>query len=101
MPVKPTEKEEEYFARIEMEKRKKAEGERAKLLEASEKKRLSNLHYMHCPKCGMTLQEIEYKGVRIDKCFQCDGIWLDTGELQMLSKLEQPSMNKVFKLFGK
>ena len=101
MPVKPTDKEEEYFARIEMERRKKAEEERVKAMAAAERAHLQELHHMHCPKCGMSLTEVEYKGVRIDKCFQCDGIWLDAGELETLSKLEQTTMGKAFKLFGR
>lgn len=101
MPIKPSDKEEEYFARIEMERRRKAEEDRVKALAAAERKRLQEIHHMHCPKCGMDLTEVEYKGVRIDKCFQCEGIWLDAGELETLSKLEHMTLNKAFKLFGR
>ena len=41
-------------------------------------------YYMKCPKCGMSLNEIEYKEGKIDKCTECDGIWLDAGELEAL-----------------
>ena len=45
MPVKPTEKEEEYFARLEFEKRKKLEAEKqAQIVE--EKRKLKEIHYM-------------------------------------------------------
>ncbi len=101
MPVKPSEKEEEYFARLELEQRKKVEVEKLKRLAEEEKRKLKELHYMRCPKCGMDLSEIDYKGIRIDKCFQCDGIWLDSGELQAISKLEKTGLDKLFSVFNK
>ena len=110
MPVKPSEKEEEYFARLEYERRKKIEQE--KLIEESlsgederekkldeEKKRLKELHYMKCPKCGMQLIEIDYRGIKVDKCSGCEGIWLDAGELEAVSKLEKTGLDKFFSMF--
>ena len=67
MPVKPSEKEEEYFARLEFEEKKKREKERIAKLEADEKKRLKELHHLHCPKCGMQLIEINYNKVASGK----------------------------------
>ena len=119
MPVKPSEKEEEYFARLEYERRKKIEQE--KLIEESlsmlltnlppgderekkldeEKKRLKELHYMKCPKCGMQLIEIDYRGIKVDKCSGCEGIWLDAGELEAVSKLEKTGLEKLFSVFKK
>ena len=101
MPIKPSEKEEEYFARLEMEQRKKREVEGQKRFAEEEKKRLKELHYMHCPKCGMELSEIDYKGIRIDKCFHCEGIWLDAGELDELSSLEKSALTRLFFTFRK
>jgi hypothetical protein len=101
MSVRPSDKEEEYFARIEIERRRKLEEERLKAIADAERQRLKELHHMRCPKCGMELNEIEFKGVRIDKCFQCNGIWLDAGELETLTTLEQSVIVKTFKLFGK
>ncbi|MBK6916071.1 MAG: zf-TFIIB domain-containing protein [Deltaproteobacteria bacterium] len=40
---------------------------------------------MHCPKCGMELSEITFRGVKVDKCFACGGVWLDDGELEELA----------------
>ena len=97
----PSKNEEEYFARIEFERRKTMEVEKVKRLAEEEKKNLKDLHYMRCPKCGMELIEIEFKGIKIDKCFQCDGVWLDAGELDALSKLEKTVMDKLFRVFKK
>ena len=99
--TKPSGKEEEYFARLELEQRKKAEEEKLKRLGEEEKRRLKELHYMRCPKCGMELSEIDYKGIRIDKCFQCEGIWLDSGELQAILKLEKTNLGKLFSVLKK
>lgn len=101
MPVKPSEKEEEYIARMEFERRKKLEAEKqAKLIE-EEKKKLKELHFMHCPKCGMDLVEMDYKTIKVDKCSGCDGIWLDAGELESISNLEQGTLSKFFGVFKK
>jgi uncharacterized protein len=100
MPVKPSKKEEEYFAKLEFERRKKIEEERHKLLAEEEKRKLKQLHYMRCPKCGMELIEIDYKGIKVDKCSECEGVWLDEGELDEISKLEKPTLVRLLRLFG-
>ena len=85
---KPSEKEEEYFARQAVERMKKEAEARQAAMGAGEKQRLRELHYMHCPKCGQSLAEVELKGVKIDRCFNCQGVWLDAGELEQLSQRE-------------
>ncbi|MFH1976649.1 MAG: zf-TFIIB domain-containing protein [Pseudomonadota bacterium] len=57
------------------------EFERKKKIE-EEKKRLKEFHFMKFPKCGMELLEIDYRSIKIDKCSECDGIWLDAGEME-------------------
>jgi hypothetical protein len=99
--MKPSEKEEEFFVRMEFEKKKKIEEEKHKRLAEEEKKMLKELHYMQCPKCGMELIEIDYKGIKIDECSECDGIWLDAGELETVAKLEKTGLDKFFSIFKK
>ena len=101
MPVRPSDKEDAYFIREEFERRKKKEEEKLALLNESEKKKLKELHYMHCPKCGNNLIEIDYKGIAVDKCSHCDGVWLDAGELEQISHLEKGVLDKWFKAFKK
>jgi Zn-finger nucleic acid-binding protein len=43
---------------------------------------------MQCPKCGVNLREREKGSIIIDICPQCQGIWLDAGELEKLSQRE-------------
>jgi len=94
-------KEEEYFVKLELERRRKAEEEKQKRHAEEEKKKLKELHHMRCPKCGMELFEIDYKGVKIDNCSNCSGIWLDAGELEIIAKLEKRTVGKLFDVFKK
>lgn len=37
-----------------------------------------------CPKCDVALILLEFSGVEVDYCPRCEGIWLDSGELELL-----------------
>jgi hypothetical protein len=87
-PYNRSDKEEEYFLKKEAEKLKALAEKARKETEESERKRLKELHYMRCPKCGMELQEIEFREVKIDKCASCGGVWLDDGELEQIAEGE-------------
>ena len=39
---------------------------------------------MRCPLCEVSMKEVERRGVRIDVCPECKGVWLDRGELEKL-----------------
>jgi Zn-finger nucleic acid-binding protein len=54
---------------------------------------------MRCPKCGMELIEINYKGIKVDKCSGCEGLWLDAGELEAISQLEKFVVDKFYRVF--
>ena len=60
---------------------------------------MKELHFMRCPKCGMELHEIQHKGIKIDKCLACDGLWLDAGELDSIEKRERTTLDKLFGVF--
>ena len=96
---KPSETEEEYFARQEAETRRKLALEKQRQTEASERERLKQLHFMHCPKCGNKLETVKYKELEIDKCFTCNGTWLDEGELERLAGKEPGFLGSVVGLF--
>jgi len=99
--LKPSEKEEEYFARQMFETKQKVEQEKQKQLAEAEKKKAKELHFMKCPKCGMSLVEIDYKSIKVDRCSSCEGVWLDTGELAQIVKLEKGALDKLFSVFSK
>lgn len=101
MVDKPSSVEDEYFARQEFERKKKLEAEANKNMAVAERARLKELHHMRCPKCGMHLIEIDYKHLKIDKCSNCDGVWLDAGELDQIATDETGKFGGFLKLFGK
>ncbi|MGD0037023.1 MAG: zf-TFIIB domain-containing protein, partial [Bacteroidota bacterium] len=39
---------------------------------------------MLCPKCSSELRKELYRGIEVDKCVQCQGMWLDLQELDQL-----------------
>ena len=88
MPVKPSEQEEEYFARLEFERRKKDAEERGRKLAEEERRRLKDVHFMRCPKCGMELVEVGYRDIKVDRCTGCSGVWLDNGEMERVAGKE-------------
>jgi Zn-finger nucleic acid-binding protein len=76
--------EEEYFRRKEKEAIEKL---REKMRVAAEAKD-AGISTMSCPRCGGTLEEKTFEGVLIDTCEKCGGVWLDSGELEQLTKKE-------------
>jgi hypothetical protein len=91
-PGKPSTSEDEYFVREDAEKKRRMALQAKKEKEAAELKRLRDLHFMHCPKCGLQMHEVKLRGVDVDVCFSCSGVFLDKGELE---KLEQPESRGV------
>ena len=97
---KPSRAEDEYFARQELERRKKWAQEQSSKMASEEKERIKQLHYMKCPKCGMDLAEIDLHGVKVDQCANCGGIFLDAGEIDQLTRQDDAGvLGKVFSIF--
>ncbi|HUP65732.1 MAG TPA: zf-TFIIB domain-containing protein [Thermoanaerobaculia bacterium] len=84
MPIRPSEDEEAYFHRQEMERLQQQAKEKAALMEDEHKRQLKEQHYMHCPKCGLDLHEFDFKGLKLDRCSGCGGTWFDDGEMEQL-----------------
>jgi hypothetical protein len=101
MPVKPTEKEEEHFARLEYEKLRKQAAEHRKEMAEAEREKLRELHHMHCPKCGMDLATVMLHEVEVDTCGGCGGLWLDAGELEKMQKAGASVLGGLLKVFLK
>ena len=74
--------EEEYFHRKNKEAIEKL---RAKMKVAEEAK-AAGTSSMQCPRCDGNLKEIKFEEVLIDTCDKCGGVWLDSGELEQLTK---------------
>lgn len=98
---KPSTPEEEYFAREQAEKIKRLAEEKNAKLAQEEAEKLKKIHWMRCPKCGMELHPVLFKGVTIDKCFNCHGVYLDDGELEKLAGKEGGFLSQLGGLFKK
>jgi len=85
---KPSKSEAEYFTKRDRELiRQKRQ---ALKTEARETERRQ--HYQKCCKCGADLVEEEFHGVTIDRCPECNGIWLDAGEIERLMADHEPGL---------
>ena len=76
--------EEEYFHRKNQEAIEKL---RAKM-KVSEEAKAAGTSSMKCPRCDGSLKETKFEEVAIDTCDKCGGVWLDSGELEQVTKKE-------------
>ena len=76
--------EEEYFHRKNQEALEKL---REKMKDADEA-RAAGISSMKCPRCDGNLNETKFEEVAIDTCDKCGGVWLDSGELEQLTRKE-------------
>ena len=83
---KPSDKEQEYFIRKELERIKALRDEHHQKQAEAERQRLKELHYMHCTKCGQTMATVTLTGVDVEICPGCGGMYLDQGELMKLTE---------------
>jgi hypothetical protein len=52
-----------------------------------------------CPRCGSDMDEVALEHVKIDRCVGCGGIFLDKGELEILTRAKSGGLFK--RLFEK
>lgn len=98
---KPTKTEDEYFVKEEAEKAKRLKEKVSHEAALKERERIKGICCMKCPKCGGDLNEVVFRGIRIDRCSLCSGVWLDNGELEKLAGEEDKSViGDILGLFG-
>ncbi len=90
--------EREFFGQQNFDKLKKIADEKHAKIEQEDKERLKKLHHMHCPKCGMELHTMCIKEFCVDKCFHCQGAWLDAKDLDKLLGQESHVMERILSL---
>lgn len=78
--------EEDYFYRVNRElieeNRRHLDQIRAELAQSAER----TAHWMHCPKCGGSLHEMESYGVKSERCSACGGAFFDQAELDLMMR---------------
>ena len=77
--------EEDYFRKKDQEAIEKL---RAKMKVAEEAK-AAGTSSMKCPRCDGSLKESKFEEVTIDTCEKCGGVWLDSGELEQVTRKEE------------
>jgi uncharacterized protein with PIN domain len=77
--------EEEYFHR----KNKEAIERLRDKMKVAEEAKAAGISSMRCPRCDGDLKESKVDQVSIDTCEKCGGIWLDSGELEELTKRDK------------
>jgi hypothetical protein len=90
-PGKPSQNEDEYFARKDAEwlreRRAALDAERA-AKETAEKR-------PKCPRCSAALEEHAFGTLKVDMCPTGHGVWLDGGELEMVLHLPRAEFLRV------
>lgn len=84
--------EDEFIAKEEAEKTKRLKEQLKEQHLEEQREQTKAVCYMKCPKCGGDLNEITFRGINIDRCLNCDGVWLDQGELEKLAGTEDQSV---------
>ena len=84
--------EDEFFLREEAEKLKQLAQANNKKLEQQEKERLKELHHKRCPGCGMELSTLQYRGIKIEKCVECKGVFMEDADFLLLAGEEENSL---------
>ena len=84
-PGKPSQNEDEYFARRDAEWVKSRRAE----LDKQEAAAAKAAGTPKCPRCHGPLTEREFQSVKVDACEKCKGVWLDAGELEMVMLLKK------------
>lgn len=74
--------EDEYFGRRDRELLEKMRQERRRDVQVEP-------GAMLCPRCQAALVERAERGVTVDECPECGGLWLDKGELEHIARREQ------------
>lgn len=88
---KPPSHEDEYFRKLDMER-----------LEDIRRQKALAENVRHCPdhRCEQIALVIEtVRAVEIERCPNCGGVWLDQGELEVLTAREEQEENSLGKFF--
>jgi uncharacterized protein len=97
-------REDEWFLRNEQQlleaartARLKREQERVAKEKAEETKRLKDLHFMKCSKCGHDMKEEKLENVTVERCTHCEGIFFDAGELEAVFRQQAEQRRSFFR----
>jgi hypothetical protein len=88
---KPSQNENEYFARRDAEWLK----ERRAALDSERAAREAADKQPRCARCAKVLEVRDFRTLKVDVCPDGHGVWLDPGELEMILHLPRAEMLRV------
>lgn len=71
--------ENEYFYKLEKLQIEKMRSEARESV-------TQELCHNRCPKCGQGIEPMEFRGVPLDRCPGCGGVWLGPNDLKILAE---------------
>ena len=98
---KPTKIENQQVWLLEQQQRRQKMAVEQQATDETEKLRLKELHWMHCPKCGHELVTEQHDSVEVDLCPSCRGVWLDVNELEAIVANESGLFNACLNILEK
>ena len=96
---KPHETEDEYFSRLDVEKKHKLTEQLRKETAEADLEQLKKKYQGHCPRCGTDLHTVAFRGFSVDKCFHCNGAFLTAEAFQHLCGAESHFLDTILDLF--
>ena len=92
--------EERYFREQEAEQLKQMREKLDVTRQEQAARQAKETHWMKCPKCGADLTEVKMEGVMVDKCGGCDGLFFDSGELELMIEAHKKGLGPLRRMFG-
>ena len=82
--------ENEYFAKERTEEMRRAALLAKKAMASEQQRALKEVHFMHCPNCGMKMQDVSLGDLgKVSACFSCNGVFLDRSHLKVIAAPQQ------------
>ena len=96
--MKPNTVEDQHVWKQELNRRSEKLQLEQQAAAEMEQRRLKELHWMRCSKCGQELGTENHGSVEIDLCPNCRGLWLDANELETILKNESGFLDSWLKI---
>jgi hypothetical protein len=99
--TRPTAAEDEYFRQQEADRRRDDAWDNLQAnsrQDRAARERAKEAALRPCPACKLPLGKRTLRGVEVDACSSCHGVWLDAGELE---RLTQPTAGLLARLAAK
>ena len=96
--MKPNTAEDQHVWKQELNRRSEKLQLEQQAAAEMEQRRLKELHWMRCSKCGQELGTENHGSVEIDLCPNCRGLWLDANELETILKNESGFLDSWLKI---